>query len=1663
MPTYVGTSAFSKYALEASGVASVVYSRDQSLIYVAKTDGHIDVFNTATHALVTSWTVGTSLGGMSLTENGAFLLVTEQANGATAPVLLAVSTATGAVQDFVYPDSGNGTFHDVEVVDDHTAIVSGPQMVKFSLDNGAFSALPDATYYASNKSVLVEDQHLTLITEPATGNGPMFIYDDRVGAVVATGDDNQSAANGFNFGFQAINETAGLVAQFNYYQSINFYDLSLHALRTVTVPEPVEGLAFDQSGTYLYVYLGGSGVLDKYRVSDFTLVDQISVGTAQWTTNSGYGDEIHLSSDGSYITLAENDKLQLIDLTARNETFLGTAGDDTFYGKDGNDTYYVNSAGDLVVENAAEGTDTVHTTLPSYTLPDNVENLIYDGTASFNGTGNVLDNIIDAHSATGPSTLSGLGGNDTLYGGSGSDVLDGGTGADLMIGGAGNDEYHVDNAGDRVVEVGGGGSDTVITSVTFALDSTNSVETLRTNDQTSTTALDLTGNNSTTLIEGNDGKNVLTGGNAGVTINGFGGDDTLTGGTGADTLDGGAGNDTITGGAGRDIIHGGAGYDTIRIGEGDFVAGEVYDAGADGGQLIVTASTLLDLTTATVTSFIDLSGGKLKMTSAQFLQFGSITGSTITLTDGGTITGHIRVADLSTTTINLAPVDTVFNAVYSLGLQGDGALTINGNIGNDTIYATDLNDGLYGGDGNDTLYGLGGDDLMYGGNGNDVLDGGGGENTMVGGTGDDTYYVNSSSDLILEQPGEGYDTEIGSAAFVLADNVEHAILTGTNGVNLFGNAGDNWLTGNDGANTLYGEGGNDRLEGGAGADTLIGGTGDDTYVWDGVDTIVEKPGEGNDTVESAITTSLNAFANVENLTLTGSNAIDGTGDANANVIRGNSAANTLDGGAGADTMYGGAGDDTYIVDNVGDKVLENASEGTDTVRSSVSFTLGANVENLVLTGTANINGIGNSGHNTITGNAGSNVLDGGGGGDTLQGGAGNDVYYIRNAADVIVEGAGEGAIDTALASVSYVLGAAAQIERLAAADANATTAIDLTGNAYSHLIQGNAGVNVLTGGSGNDSLYGYAGDDRLYGAGGTDTLYGGTGNDTYVIDSAGDTIVENAGEGTDTVEASISFDLSTVANVENLTLTGTNAINGTGNAGDNVIRGNSAANVLNGGGGNDMLYGGAGDDTYVIGDAHAKVFELAGEGNDTVQASVSYSLAGMSNIETLQLTGTANINATGNTEHNTLIGNTGSNVLDGGGGGDTLQGGAGNDVYYIRNAGDTIVEGASEGANDTALATLSYTLNAGAQVERLAASDANATTAIDLTGNAYSHLIQGNNGINTLTGGDGNDSLFGYGGNDNLYGGLGNDTLDGGTGTDMLYGGQGDDTYVVSDAHAKVIELAGEGNDTVKASISYSLAGMSNIETLQLTGTANINATGNAEHNTLIGNAGSNVLDGGGGGDTLQGGAGNDVYYVRNAGDVIVEGASEGTADTVLATVSYTLNANAQVERLAASDANAVTAINLTGNAWSHTIQGSNGANILTGGSGNDTLYGYGGNDSLFGGGGADKFVFAHGTGQDTIGDFVAGTDKIDLTAIGFASYQDVMNATHDVGGNAVIDLGNGDQVTLTGVTSSQLHSSDFIGVGNSASGAQVQPFALDMAAVDSWHGGVQSVSALHM
>lgn len=402
-----------------------------------------------------------------------------------------------------------------------------------------------------------------------------------------------------------------------------------------------------------------------------------------------------------------------------------------------------------------------------------------------------------------------------------------------------------------------------------------------------------------------------------------------------------------------------------------------------------------------------------------------------------------------------------------------------------------------------------------------------------------------------------------------------------------------------------------------------------------------------------------------------------SGDENLEGTPGN---DTLDGGAGADTMAGGDGDDSYVADDPGDVVTEASGEGTDRVLASVSYTLGANVENLTLTGSGAIDGtgnglantiIGNSASNTLTGGGGNDRLNGGGGADTLIGGAGHDTYVVDDIGDVVTELAAQGT-DQVYAFVSHTL--ADNVENLFL---YGTADIDGTGNGQANKLFGNDGDNVLTGG---------AGRDRLNGGLGTDTLIGGADHDTYFIDDALDTIVELAGEGIDQVYASVDHALA--ANVENLILTGSAGISGTGNNLANKLYGNDGGNFLYGEGGKDRLDGGAGADTmaggtgndiYIVDNAGDVVTELSGEGADHVYSSVNHALA--ANVEHLTLTGAAtegtgnamSNSITGNELANSLRGEAGADVIKGGGGDDQIHGGYGNDRLTGGDGADSFV------------------------------------------------------------------------------------------------------------------------------------------------------------------------------------------------------------------------------------------------------------------------------------------------------------------------------------------------------------------------------------------------------
>jgi Ca2+-binding RTX toxin-like protein len=905
----------------------------------------------------------------------------------------------------------------------------------------------------------------------------------------------------------------------------------------------------------------------------------------------------------------------------------------------------------------------------------------------------------------------------------------------------------------------------------------------------------------------------------------------------------------------------------------------------------------------------------------------------------------------------------------TVSVTNRGGVTINGTAAADTIDATHTPAGQpFVTEEEDTIFGNGGNDVIWGLGGNDTINGGAGTDTMRGGTGNDTYVVDGVGDVVLENAGEGVDTVLSSVTFTLAAEVENLVLTGTANINGTGNAGNNALTGNTGNNVL---------NGGAGADVMAGATGNDTYVVDDAgDTVVEGVGEGTDLVQASVNFQLGA--NVENLTLTGTSNVNATGNGDNNVLTGNSGNNVLDGGIGSDTLIGGAGNDLYIVDDLVDVVTEAANAGTDTVQffGSGAYTLGTNVENLTLSGLAT-NGTGNTLANTIVGNALDNVLSGGAGADTLIGQGGNDTYIVDNVADIAVEVLGGGR-DIVQASVSYTLGS--EVEDLTL---TGTAAINATGNELNNVLIGNTGANILTG------------------AGGDDVMAGGAGNDTYVVDSLGDIVDEasNGGLGVDLVQSAISFNLSSanvLGDVERLTLLGSGNINGTGNTLGNLITGNSGNNVLDGGTGADTLVGGLGDDTYVT-DGGDTITEAADAGTDTVNSSVSYTLG--ANLENLVLVGAATI-GTGNALNNQIFGNSLANTLSGSAGDDAMFGGSGDDIYIADSSADQAVESAGEGL-DTVQSSVTFTL--GANVENLTLTG---TLAINGTGNELANVILGNAAANILSGGGGND------------------TLNGGAGTDAMAGGTGDDLYIVDNIGDTVSEVAGEGNDTVQSEVSYSLS--ADVETLLLTGTANINATGNSGANTLIGNSGTNVLNGGLGADLMIGGAGNDTYVVDDLGDIVDELTNGGTgADLIQSSISfslaYTSRVFGEVERLTLTG---LSNLNATGNAAANVLTGNSGANILDGGAGIDTLIGGLGNDTYIADVVGDVVTEAASAGTDTViftgaaGNFVLATNVENLTLGGSAAIDGTGNTLANVligNGASNILSGGGGNDTLNG------------------------------------------------
>lgn len=759
----------------------------------------------------------------------------------------------------------------------------------------------------------------------------------------------------------------------------------------------------------------------------------------------------------------------------------------------------------------------------------------------------------------GDDVINALAGDDIVDAGAGNDLIAGGTGNDTLTGGPGDDTY-VYNSNDGVDTINdtslpndpntlefGTGIDPADLSLDLGslmirigptgdalhlshFDPDNvlgprTIETFRFADGTVLSYDELVQRGFD--LTGTDGNDLIMGTNVVDRIAGFAGDDILAGGRGNDLLTGGVGHDTyrFNLGDGIETID-----DRVLLGAGNRIQ---FGAGISLNDLIFTQ----DEAARTLTIQVGTSGTD-RLVLANFDPRGtngSLVVSALEFADGNVV----NLVDLyppnhaPTVAVPMADQTAAEDSFFTFTVPASSFTDADVSHGDALVYDASLANG------NPLPVWLSFDPITRAFSG---MPGAGDAGVLqVTVTATDTKAVSTKDRFALTVSGPLPQT-----------------LTGTAGSDtLTGGRGDDTLGGLGGNDSLNGGLGNDLLDGGTGTDTMHGGIGNDTYVVDASgDVVMELADEGIDTVHASLF-MYTLGANIENLALVGTGPSMGIGNALSNRLTGNSGANLLDGKTGADTMVGGAGNDLYMVDQDSDVVIEAASEGSDTVSTSVTYSLALNVENLVLTGSAAINGTGNELDNYLTGNNVANVFTGGVGDDT----------YVIGAGDTVVE-AVEGGTDTVISTVAHTLGS--NVENLTLVGFNASNGA------------GNELDNVLNG------VLNLAGN----------TLTGGAGDDTYVIGS-GDNVVEAAGEGTDTVQTSLSHTLG--ANVEHLILTGTSAINGTGNALDNVLTGNGANNRLTGGDGHDLLGGKAGSDTLIGGTGNDTYLFSRGDGQDLVR------------------------------------------------------------------------------------------------------------------------------------------------------------------------------------------------------------------------------------------------------------------------------------------------------------------------------------------------------------------------------------------------------------------------------------------------------------------------------
>jgi Ca2+-binding RTX toxin-like protein len=643
----------------------------------------------------------------------------------------------------------------------------------------------------------------------------------------------------------------------------------------------------------------------------------------------------------------------------------------------------------------------------------------------------------------GADQIQGSAGAEVLNAGGGDDTLTGYGGADTLIGGEGIDSV------DYSREAGGGSvavnlSGTAVASASGeplgagrARDSLGNLDSLSGIENVTTGV----GNDN---VHGDEAANRIDTGSGNDIAAGGAGVDTLIGGEGDDSLDGGEGDDNLLGGLGRDTLIGGAGIDSAAFVTHATGPGVLRIVPVGGGD-VRDFDVLLVKT-------VDLGGGIQTTATKMFeIRFDS---------EGANVT-KLGVF-YHPTGFEVDRLVGVERLLFSInGLEGSTiehlVSRLTGTAGDDQLAGTDAREGIEGLAGDDRLEGRGGNDTLSGGDGHDLLLSGSGTDALSGGAGDDILYMGGDfgfDDLIdggsgddrlvfkgvtdfsiggdffpgierlvlLPKESTSYGPASAQAYYRIIFHGEFVVAAGAtltiDGTALtdamtFDGTGENdgqlVILGGGGADTLTGGGGADSIDGGAGADTMTGRGGSDIYYVDNVgDKVVEVAGAGT---ADEVRTSLAAYsltANVERLTGLGPGA---------QTLTGNDLANVIDGGAGADTMTGGLGYDVYIVDDLGDVVVENPNEGIDeidTPLASYSLHDKPNVERLFGTSTTGGQDLrGNSGNNIMaaTGGFADRFFLQDGGDDQAYGLGGNDVFYAGGAltsADVVLGGAGTG-------------------------------------------------------------------------------------------------------------------------------------------------------------------------------------------------------------------------------------------------------------------------------------------------------------------------------------------------------------------------------------------------------------------------------------------------------------------------------------------------------------------------------------------------------------------------------------------------------------------------------------------------------------------------------